>query len=165
MVYHRFLVAQDGIYHKIPRAFIAGPAIGQGVIMTTEEKAIKKLEKMMEPYKSRFAWYLLVHLRSRCRVDPALAAGILQESKSYEGCYCYINKQLVKIGGWQASDLEKFQLAEEYFRKPEKLMVDNKINNLTEEKPDAEKNDQKIVFGEQMSLFDYMNNGKIDFGK
>lgn len=98
-------------------------------------------------------------------MDPTLAAGILQESKSYEGCYCYINKHLVKVGGWQTSDLEKFQLAEEYFRKHEKLMVDNKINNLTEEKPDAEKNDQKIVFGEQMSLFDYMNNGKIDFGK
>ncbi|MCI6731853.1 MAG: PcfK-like family protein [Lachnospiraceae bacterium] len=140
--------------------------------LKTEEKAVKKLEKMMEPYKSQFAWYLLVHLRSRCRVDPVLAAGILQEEKTYAGCYIYINNQMAKTGNWNIPDKDKFSMAEEYFRKPEKLMVDNKNSHQGEKKQESDLPAQKpakkdrtddIVSGKQMSLFDYISKGKINF--
>lgn len=140
--------------------------------LTTEEKAVKKLEKMMEPYKSQFAWYLLVHLRSRCRVDPVLAAGILQEEKTYAGCYIYINNQMAKTGNWNIPDKDKFSMAEEYFRKPEKLMVVNKNSHQNEKKKDSGVPDpnpvkkdrtQDIVSGKQMNLFDYISKGKINF--
>jgi hypothetical protein len=85
-----------------------------------KEHAIKKLTDELGEKPSQYHKLIAAHLTKRINEDEGLAADVLKESKTFKGCFQYIQNNARKkaVGGCAAiEDSVVYEWAEDYYRK------------------------------------------------
>ena len=120
--------------------------------MKTE--AIKKITTELGDKPNEYSRLIAEHLTKRINDDEGFAADVLKESKTFKGCFQYIQSEARKqaVGGCAAiEDNTVYEWAEDYYRKAD---VSKKTEKKSAKKPSTSRGQKKKTATKPMSTDD-----------